>query len=240
MEKNATRSLRIDADLADAERRDHAELGRMDALARTEHDLARLQVLAGEAAVLSGLASPRRRRCARRPRLRSSRSCMTTVSAPCGMTPPVKMRTHSRGPIEPDHGLPANDSPTRFSTVSRVGAQIGEAHRVAVHGRVVVARHGERRDDVFRQHAAERAAHVDALDRAHRREEAADQLARLGHRHRIRIVVVGAGSFAQGLRWAAATFALLLRSDADLPELVDGVDVAKRVRPRRRTRPRRS
>ena len=34
------------------------------------------------------------------------------------MTPPVKMRTVSPGPIAPACGLPANDSPTRFNSVS--------------------------------------------------------------------------------------------------------------------------
>ena len=48
---------------------------------------------------------------------------MTTVSAPAGITPPVKMRTHWPAPTVTPLGLPANDSPTRSSTVSLSGAR---------------------------------------------------------------------------------------------------------------------
>jgi hypothetical protein len=53
-----------------------------------------------------------------RPSRSFARSCITTVSALAGITPPVKMRTVSRGPSDPVNGLPANDSPTRVSSVS--------------------------------------------------------------------------------------------------------------------------
>ncbi len=43
---------------------------------------------------------------------------MTTESLPAGMTPPVNIRTVSPGPMAPAWGRPANDSPTRFSSVS--------------------------------------------------------------------------------------------------------------------------
>ncbi len=53
----------------------------------------------------------------------SARSCMTTVSAPCGITPPVKMRTAWPRPTVAAHGRPANDSPMRSSVVGAPGAR---------------------------------------------------------------------------------------------------------------------
>ena len=58
-----------------------------------------------------------------RPFSSRARSCMTTVSAPCGITPPVKMRTHWPAPTTASLGLPANDSPIRARIVSRSGAR---------------------------------------------------------------------------------------------------------------------
>jgi hypothetical protein len=43
------------------------------------------------------------------------------VSAPAGITAPVKIRTHWPGPTAAVDGLPANDSPTRFNSVSPSG-----------------------------------------------------------------------------------------------------------------------
>jgi hypothetical protein len=81
-------------DLTDAKRGHHAELRRMHEVAGAEHEL-------------PPASSPRRRNgdwlLPSRPRLPQwkrdrpssrARSCMTTVSAPCGITAPVKMRTH--------------------------------------------------------------------------------------------------------------------------------------------------
>ena len=48
---------------------------------------------------------------------------MTTVSAPAGITPPVKMRTAVSGSSAPAKGAPANDSPMRRSVVSPAGSR---------------------------------------------------------------------------------------------------------------------
>jgi hypothetical protein len=62
----------------------------------------------------------------------------------------------------------------RFAT----GGKVGEAQRPAVHRRVVVAGHVDRRNNVRRQHAIQRLAHEDALDAGDRRQQAEDQFAR--------------------------------------------------------------
>src|SRR5208283_4177363 len=91
--------------------------------------------------------------------------------------------------------------------------EVGEAHRVAIHGRVVVAGHGQRRDDLLGEDPTEGVAHVHPLDGRHRGKIARDELARLRHRHRVRIVIVGAGSFAQRL-WRHAVQLLASSSSA--------------------------
>ena len=110
--------LPVDGDLADAERGHHPELRGAHELPRLEHDLPALQVLAGEAAVLPAFATAPAAIRTRSPSA-LARSCITTVSAPAGITPPVKMRTHCPGPTVAADGLPANDSPTRARVVSR-------------------------------------------------------------------------------------------------------------------------
>ncbi len=108
----------VDADFAHAERCDHADLGGVHALAGAEHHLAGLEILAREAPV--GAGSFTSARCAMRTWPSSSlvRSCITTAVG--------ARRHHAAGkdahalPVatEPVHGLPANDVPTRRSTVS--------------------------------------------------------------------------------------------------------------------------
>ncbi len=83
---------------------------------------------------------------------------MTTVSAPVGMTPPVKMRTHSPAPIAPGQRLAGKRLADALEDGFRVRRQVGESHRVAVHRRVVVAGDGERRNDVGGKDAAQGAA----------------------------------------------------------------------------------
>jgi hypothetical protein len=58
-----------------------------------------------------------------------ARSCMTTVSAPSGTTPPVMMRTHCPGPTFPLKGLPAKATPISCSVASRSAAR--SAPRIA-------------------------------------------------------------------------------------------------------------
>ena len=135
----------------------------------------------------------------------------------------------------PPHGLPANDSPTRVERRLAVRREVGEAHRVAVHRRVVVAGHGERRDDVGGEHAAERAARMCtrsvAVDRG---EERADQLARAcrpasssdrsRRRRRLR-----AGSSVVHRADRVVSIRDALRLGVAAAQLVGGVDVAERV-----------
>jgi hypothetical protein len=188
----------VDAYLADADRSQHPELRRLHALPRAEHDLSPLQVLTREATV-----GPRRRDRVRRDphalaldagaflhhdgvrarRHHAAREDAQALPGPDGR----RRRFSGEGFADADeHGLPA-------------GGEVGEAHGVAVHRRVVVAWHVDRRDDVLREDAVERLPQVDPLGRGDRRQERADQRARLVDRHRVRVVVVGAGGFAQGL-----------------------------------------
>ena len=164
-----------------------------------EHHLPGLEVLAGEAPVLAGLASLRRRRRARRPRPRVARSCITTVSAPAGITPPVKMRTHSPAPTRAARRLAGErlaDAPQHRLAVRPRGRRSAPRSRPSPSCRGRERRAARRR----RRRARDRArSGWDALDGGDRREKRADQRARPVDRHRVRIVVVGAGGFAQGL-----------------------------------------
>ena len=121
-------------------------------------------------------------------------SCMTIVSAPGGTTPPVMMRTACPAASVPRYGAPAKASCRRPSSVTSPSLfKSAIAHRVAVHRGVVVRGYVERRDDVLGEHPPQRSAHVHALDGRDGCEEARDDFARLVDRHRIGIVIVGAG-----------------------------------------------
>ena len=99
-------------------------------------------------------------------------------------------------------GRPAGvDGGDDFQRGRAVGAQVGAAQRVAVHRRIVVRRHVDRRDDVGRQHAVQRGAQRDFFDRADRRDEVADDVLRVAHRQRVGVVV---GQAAERRRAGAA------------------------------------
>ena len=100
--------------------------------------------------------------------LRSVSSWMTTASAPFGTLAPVKMRAASPAPTVPANGPPALDSPMTRN-VDRHLADIGRAHRIAVHGGSVERRLRQLRGDVLGQHALGRAEQVDALGAERRR-----------------------------------------------------------------------
>ena len=70
--------------------------------------------------------------------------------------------------------------------------QVRAAQRPAVHRRVVVRGHVDRRHDVLGEHAAERAARGDALHAVDRRQAGADRRARRVDRQRLRVVAVHA------------------------------------------------
>ena len=199
--------LPVDGDFADAERGHHSELGRVDTLPGPEDDLPRLEILAGEAPVL-----PRLGDCARG----DAHPPILLVRAFLHHDGVGTLGHHATG--EDAHTLAGADGDTaglageRFADARErgvaIGRKVGEADRVAVHRRVVVAGHGKRRHHVGGEHPAERGADVDALGRGDRRQERADQRARPFDRHRVRIVVVGAGELAQGFGLAHGVVAV--------------------------------
>ena len=127
----------------------------MHELSRAEHDLPRLEVLAGEAAVLS--------------RFRHG-ACGDADTAVVFARPLLHdhgvgtFRHHAAG--EDAHALSRADGGVarlareRFADAQQrglaAGREIGEADRIAVHRRIVVTGHRQRRHDVARQDAAER------------------------------------------------------------------------------------
>ena len=188
----------IDRDFADPQRRHRSQLGRAHPLPGTEHHLTGLEVLAGEAPVLARL---RDRACGDgHPAGNLARALLHDDGVGA-------FRHHRAG--EDAHRLAGADAARvrlageRFADPPQRGVgvrgEIGEANRPAVHRRVVVTGNVQRRDDVGGEHAAQRRADRDALDGAHGCEKRADQRARLVDGHRVRIVVVGTGGFAQGL-----------------------------------------
>ncbi len=87
----------------------------------------------------------------------------------------------------------------------------------AVHRRIVVGGHADRRHDIVRQHAAQRGAQRHFLDAPHGLHELADDPLRLLHGHRIRVVRrQPGGNFGQ----STGLFAL---------QLVQRIDVAERA-----------
>ena len=62
------------------------------------------------------------------PSVAVARSCITTVSAPAGITPPVKMRTHSPARASPSNGLPRT---TRRRLQRRLAVALRSAKRTA-------------------------------------------------------------------------------------------------------------
>ncbi len=128
-----------------------------------------------------------------------ARSCITTVSAPAGITAPVKMRTHSPAAQGQGRRLPGEGLACAPQHGLAARREIGEAQRVAVHRRVVVAGHVEGRDHVGGEDPAQRGPDRDALHGGHRMEKGPDQRPRPVDGHRVGIVVVGAGGLAQGL-----------------------------------------
>ena len=133
---------------------------------------------------------------------RRARSCITTVSAPSGTTPPVMMRTHWPGATRP--GERAGPRRTRRPPSSVVSPSASRsAPRIAQPSMAELRcdGHVHRREDVLGEHAAQSAERTGTRSvAAHRLEEAVDELARLRHRHRVRVVVVGAGRLGDGER----------------------------------------
>ena len=127
---------------------------------------AALQVLAREAPVLARLlTAPAATRHAVR-RSRVARSCITTVSAPCGITRAGHDAHGTRpAPTSPSNGLPANDSPTR---AQRRFAARHRDRRSARPSRPSPSCRGPGTSSgdtmSSREHATERRADVDALD----------------------------------------------------------------------------
>src|SRR5581483_283991 len=142
----------------------HAELRRPHALAGREHDLAGLEVLAGEAAVLARLGYRARgdvhapallaRTLLHHHRVRAFGHHRTGEDAQSFAGADAHVRWLARKTL-------ADALQHRFA----IAREIGKAHRVPVHGGIVVARHVDRRDHVGGEHAIERMANVHPLDR---------------------------------------------------------------------------
>ena len=195
--KEGNPQLAVHRDLADAQRRDEADFRRPQRKPPLECDLSHGEVFAGAAQVLALLVpGPKRDPAAFRfdvllhhDSVGSGRhdSARHDADAFAGLHRALERRA----------GKGAAGNLERNLTVA---LEIGEARRVAVHRRVVVRGDIKWRDDVLGQHAPERNTDVNAFGHRDRGEETADEFARLGDRHRIRIVVVGAAQLAQGLR----------------------------------------
>ena len=172
----------------------------MHELARAEHDLPALEVLAGEAAVLPGLRRPRPRR-SRTPAAILARALLHDDGVGA-------LRHHAAG--EDAHALrrrrrsPPTACPRTIRRRARAssrdparGRRSAPRSRPSPSCRGPGTSSGETTSAASTRSSA--CADVHALGRGDRREERADQRARAVDRHRVRIVVVGAGGFAQGL-----------------------------------------
>ena len=82
-------------------------------------------------------------------------SWITTVSAPGGTTPPVKMRAASPAPTGEIERMAGRDLADQ-SEPRRRGGDVGGAHRVAVHGGDRGGRLGAQRREIGGEHAAVR------------------------------------------------------------------------------------
>jgi hypothetical protein len=84
------------------------------------------------------------------------------------MMAPVMIFTHWPGATAPCQALPGQRGADHLELQRGAGGQLRAVEGEAVHGGVVVRRHADRRDQVARQHAAERVEHGDVLGLAHR------------------------------------------------------------------------
>ena len=133
---------------------------------------------------------PRRGRCGRRgvgfsngdvSPSRAVFSWMTTVSAPSGMTPPVKMRAASPAPTRPVERMAGRDLADHLERRRRAG-DVGGAHRIAVHGGDGGRRLGAQRGEIVGEHAAMRVVERHAFARQ-RRGVGQHARQRFGDRH---------------------------------------------------------
>ena len=137
------------------------------------------QILAGAAAVVAA-AHGAGGHDDRSPSARVN-SCGTTVSRPAGITAPVMMRTHWPGATLPVELRACEAGAGHRQHGVAAGGEFATAQGVAVHRRVVVRGHGDGRDHVAGQHAAERAADGQLLHGLHARHQPGDELPRLRH-----------------------------------------------------------
>ena len=121
------------------------------------------------------------------------------MSVPAGIFPPVMMRTHCPGLDGPVEEHTRVGRPDKLQGHLAVRTEVRYAHRVAVHGGVVVSRDHHRRDHVLGEDPTKGCPDGYALDAVHRLEERSDELPGFRHRHGVRIVVVGAARGVQRL-----------------------------------------
>ena len=195
--------------LGQPQRREKAQVGGAQQPACRQRGLAARQVLTGQAPVVAGAQQPRRhqhviavdlRELLRHHRVQPGRHDRAGGDAHAGL------RRHRAGEVLPGQAAADHAQPCR-----RIGAQLGAAQREAIHRRVVVRRHVDGRDDVARQHTAQRVADRAELHRLHRADQARDELLRLRHRQRVRVVAGQAcGNLLQAGHFQAAAAELAL------------------------------
>ncbi len=171
----------------DAKRCDQAQVGRADDLAFSERGAAGHQVFAGKAAVVPGLDG--------------ARCDGDAGGADRGH---LLMRDHAvasgrhHAARHDAHALAWRGNGVRWSACEggadhgqrerRVRQQVGAAQGVAIHGRVVMRGHADRRDDVGRQHPAERREQRHLFGRFQRGDTVRDDALRIGDRQGVRVV----------------------------------------------------
>ena len=104
------------------------------------------------------------------------------------------MRTHCPGPTAAGDAAAGEAAAGDLEHGLAGDREVGRAQGVAVHRRVVLRRHVDRRDDVFGEHAAERRAQRQLLDRREAAAPAAAGSRAPRHRQRLRVVAADAGA----------------------------------------------
>jgi len=201
----------LHAHLGHAERADHAEFRRAHQRSGIQHRNARLEILSRGAHVLFLLLPGGNR-----------------DAAPFGANDFLDhhrigaLRHHRAG--HDAHALARTDTALEHPAGKRaadlleddlgVRLQVGAAHRVAIHRRIVVRRDIDRGHDALREHAAERGAKRHPLAAFDRREAGANRLARLVHVQRLGVVAVQAADDAGNLVHASriSSSVLMLRN----------------------------
>ena len=85
----------------------------------------------------------------------------------------------------------------QFQCRFTIWLQIGETQGIAIHSRIIMRWHVQRRDHILRQNAVQRLTHEQALLPGNRLDQRQDQLPRTFNRQGVGIVIIGAGQRLQ-------------------------------------------